>query len=610
MTVRHDDLETAGAPSSSGKRVVASRPFVVQLKSVLNSTPFMALCLAAFCGLLVNWGNQGINSLTRGGYTAGTSDLYVLSPEGMRWADPTRFVGDFFIDNAPQPHWFFDIVTYVGSVIGHLSATYFVYWVIGLVFFGFSTAFLAKAWAPRISWIAAISFTVVLALAPWDPAGTGSTMIAAPIPAVVGGNAAVLFCAALLTGRRKTAYVFAIVTAILHVQQGFVVTLILVVLLVWELFVRKSFTLFGTLCALAAIGVVWFGLTWHSFGGEIKDFVQVCDQMIPYHCAAYTWSWQKISSSIALILLAGFTVWLVGRKYRAEWMISIGLAAFGLLLGLMADVWRIPAFGELAEVSNIYRLGALLLPFAIWGMLAFLIRPIREWRYFVVLLIWVALVWVYLGAPGWQLGSVHSVWVAGALTLATLVSSLRFLLPSIWGGRLRSGTFAAIGTVILTMGLLVPAVVAGEFTVRAFDIGFIPDRNIRAWGQAAQRVIPPGQVVLSAPNAPYIRLATSRGNIGDCKSVPYGGKPWRMWKSHMDDLGGWKQCTSPFPAAPFNNLTAAHLTAMAHKYHVHYLVLEEGQLPNLPGLEHDGWQVIMRPINSLQNYVLRLDETA
>src|SRR6185312_13815653 len=77
-------------------------------------------------------------------YNPGYNDHSVLSLEGLRWADPTKFVNDWFMNAAPQPHWFFDLITYWGQSAGLLSQFYFVYWIAGLVACGFATALIAK----------------------------------------------------------------------------------------------------------------------------------------------------------------------------------------------------------------------------------------------------------------------------------------------------------------------------------------------------------------------------------------------------------------------------------------------------------------------------------
>lgn len=582
-----------------------------RMQQAFESVWIMGPVLAVLNGILVNWGMQGEWSIERGGYTAGTGDHYVLGPEGLRQADPTRFVGDFFLDAAPEPHWFFDIVTRIGASTGDVSGTYLIYWFIGLLFFGFGAAMLAKSLAPRMAWAAGIAFTFVMFLAPWGVAGTGSPMISSPIPAVVGGYAAFLAFAALLTGRHAVTAFVATAVAVLHVQQGLVIALVLGVTVI-ALWIRDRRPQWWLVAGTLGSGAfVTYGLTSNSFGGAISEFVAVCDEMIPYHCSAHLWSGADVIAAIALVLLSAFSVRLmVPRESRVVWYTSVGLVGFGLLSGMFADILRIPVLGELAQGSNIYRLGAVVIFFAAWGLLAFLLRPARSRIGLVAAAAWLIVAWTYLSSGGWQFAGATGRKIYVVLGIIAVIGAAGPWIARRGAGRLRSiRPWLAPSALVGTMAVLAIAAIVGGFIVpRSLDPQYIPDDDKKEWGAAVEAVVPPGELLLHAPNAPYIRLASARGNIGDCKSVPYGGEPYRAWKKHIDALGGWEtQCHSPFPAAPFNDLTAAELDDVAETYDLDYMVLEEAQLDVLPDLEGLGWSVVLEPVNDLQNYVLRRD---
>jgi hypothetical protein len=590
-----------------------AKPRPPRLRRALESIWLMGPVFAVLSGVLVNWGNQGLGALSRGGYTAGTGDHYVLGPEGLRMADPSRFVGDFFLDAAPEPHWFFDLVTALGASTGDVSATYLVYWFVGLGFFGFGAALLAKAWAPRFAWVAGSAFVFGMFIAPWSVVGTGSPMIASPIPAVVGGYAAFFFCAVILTGRHVLSAVMAVVVAVLHVQQGLVVTIVIAVTGV-ALSIRDRRPNWALLAGAVGGGaVVAYGLSRNSFGGAIGEFVQVCDEMIPYHCSAHLWGAPAVLSAVALITLSAFSVRLVPREQRLTWYTSVGLMGFGLLSGMLADVLRIPALGALAQGSNIYRLGAVVVFFAVWGLFSYFLSPVRSRTDLVFFAAWLLVAWYVLSSGGWQVAGAYS-WKLYALLVplailgaaAGWLSRRREVVDRIGEGRTSLASGVATAAVI---AVLVASSIAGSFiTPRGLDPQYIPNDAIREWGQQVERVVPSGEIILHSPNAPYIRLASARGNLGDCKSVPYGGDPYREWQERMDDLGGWRaQCLWPFPAEPFNALTSDELDAIAQKYDVDYLVLEGPQHDALPGLLAGDWTVVLEPFNELENIVLKRD---
>lgn len=590
----------------------ASAPNRSKQRRALRSIWIMGPVLAVLQGFLVNSGMQGKYSIERAGYTAGTGDHYVLGPEGLQSADPTRFVGDFFMDNAPEPHWFFDIVTALGASTD-LSTTYLIYWFFGLAFFGFGAAMLARQWAPRFSWLAGIVFTVLMFLAPWAVAGTGSPMISSPIPAVVGGYAAFFAIAALLSGRYAVAAVMATVTSVLHVQQGLVVALVFVVTLI-ALWVRHkrpvSWLLIGVLGSVVGTA---YGMLQSSFGGAIADFVRVCDEMIPYHCSAHMWGSQDVTGTVALVALSAFSVRLVPKDARIVWYSSVGLMGFGLLSGMFADILRIPMLGELAQGSNIYRLGAVVIFFTVWGLLSYLVKPAKSALDAAFAIAWVAVLWVYLSSGGWQFTGANGVRIyLILLPVAVVIAIGPWLLTHTrlrerpWANERVRRLAASAGTGGFALILIIAAVAGGFVVPRPLDPSYIPDADKRAWGAAAEAVVPSGELLLQAPNAPYIRLTSKRGNIGDCKSVPYGGKPYEEWKQHLDDLGGWEvQCRSPFPSQPFNDLSAGQLNRVAEKYELHYMVLEERQLDVMAELEEMGWTVVLEPMNDLKNYVLK-----
>lgn len=566
----------------------------------------MAPVFSLLAGVLINSGVQGQGPLAHLGYTAGTGDQLVLSPDGMQMAEPSLFANDFFLESAPEPHWFFNLVTALGHSVDQLSVVYFIYWCIGLVFFGLATALLAQRWAPRMPWVAGAAFIFVMSLAPWAVAGTGTPMIAAGIPAVVGGFAAFLTCASLLTRRFALASVAAIVTSVLHVQQGLVVAIILSATLTIRWISQRRPDPWLLTGAIGSATLVAYGLLGNGFGGAIGDFVLVCDEMIPYHCAAHAWGPRTLLSASLAIILALYSLRLVPRD-RWLWGSSVGLIVAGLTLGILVDFARVPFLGPLAQGSNIYRLGALLAFFSVWGLISYLLKPVRGRADAAAFLVWLLVAWLYMSSGAWQF--------RGSTGWAIYVVLLVIAVVAAFGGKVAARfdasrrldaarvSMAATGAAVAV--LLVGAVSGGFLALRPLDAQFIPNDDIREWGESVEAAVPAGATILHAPNATYVKLATKRANIADCKNVPYGGAPYREWKQRIDDLGGWKeQCKFPFSPAPFNDLSASDLERAAEKYGAAYIVLEESQLDVLDDLDKLGWKVRLSPVNDLKNFLL------
>ena len=560
-----------------------------------------SVTITAILGTLSNWGSQGARSLSPGGYAAGVADHYVLSPLGLHWADPDRYAGDWFMAAAPQPHWFFDLLTYTGSSLGHLSITYFLFWVGGLLAFGLATTLLVRHWTPRSHWLNAIVFTVVMSTTPWALFGTGTSMISYAIPAVVSGNFVFLFAALLLTGRVRAGAAVASLVAVVHVQNGAVTAVILVCVLLADRVRTKSWNLVLVAGTASNVAIVAFGLWLRPVAANPEDFIEICDRIIPYHCAAYSWTSDAMVASVALIVLALTTVAYTARSERGRWMAIVGLPAVGLLVGLLVDHFQVPVLGQLAQSTNVYRLGALIAPFAIFGLLVPLMKPLGGVAGLFFLLGWTPVMVMSLQGRAWQLDDAQSplfLTCLGLCAVAVAVSRWTVLSTAV------RRSLPPLATAAFAVTFVVSAIVGDKITVRGLDIIYVPDDSLRSWGQQVEDTVPPGEQLLAPPLATYVRAATYRGVVADCKNIPYGGDSWREWNDRIEDLGGWEQCVAPFSPWYYNNLSPRALDRIAEKYDVHYLVLEEGQLDAVAGLERFGWRVVLGPHPGVNNYVM------
>ncbi len=546
----------------------------------------LPLVLAALMGILGVWSTAG------GGYVAGTGDHFVLSPEGLSWVHPDAFKNDWFMQAAPQPHWFFDLITMMGESLGALSAVYALLWMAGLLAAGAATSLLAHRFVPGAPWAMGIAVTLVMAVMPWMMGGTGSPLIAMALPAVQSANLIYLVLAAMLCERRLIVIVVAPLIAILHVQQGSIVLVLLVAMLISTAIRERRLDRAMSVALVLTGAFVAFGLIIRPVASNLQDFVQICDKIIPYHCAAHLWTGKEIASSIGMIVLCALSVFLVPAAKRWLWLTTVGLALLGYSGGFLVDLLRIPLLGTLAQGVNVYRLAAVLLPFAIWGAFAPLLTRARGWRLLIIGGIW-GVAWIavlytpYLPAP--------------SRTRAILLG-LALLVPFAWylvARHRRQVDDADLRLVTISSGLLVVllSAVNGGMVLRAPNFTFIGSTELQEWGKEVRDVVPSGDVIVASPRDEWVKLVTQRAVVVDCKDVPYGGAPWREWQKRIEDLGGFQQCVAPGPLL-YNTLSADQLIGIADTYSSDFILVNPGVPHTMDDLEAKGWTHVVSPVGS------------
>ena len=537
----------------------------------------------------------------RWGYAAGDRDHLVLAPVGMQWAHPDWFRGDWAMAAAPQPHWLFDIVTWFGSATGTLGAVYLLYWLAAMLAFGTATALLAHHWTPNRSWLAVIVVTVGAVIAPLYLFGSGAALYATGLPNVLGGGLVYLIGAALLVGRHRLAAGTTILCSLVHVQNGTIAVVLLLMVAVYHFLRTRQVEVWLLVAAAVGLLILVVDLRLRPVAGDIGDFATICDQLIPYHCNATSWSKRTLISSASLLGLALMSVLYLKRDQRWRWLLVLVLPAVALVGGVVVDYVNLPVLGELVQGVNIYRLSVLLQPFAVWGAMTPIFADLApRWR------------WATLGAVGvlgegslvggnWGVltyrdGS-HGVWpfVFGALLVAgcaalTVPDLVRRPAP-VPGLRARlasSPTSALAGAFALS---LLAAGFFGQLGLRSFDPRVHVIGDLNAWGQDVQRVVPEGGLIVVPPRAVAIRMATHRAVVVDCKYGPYGGEPWQEFQTRLNDLGGFGQCASPATLPPYGRLTVAELAAVTKRYGTDFIVVETPQTWRISGLEAAGWTV-------------------
>ena len=578
---RADD--TAGEPAETGSR--RSRERLVLLAQTLGG--------AAVLGGLMQM---------RWGYRAGIGDHLVLSALGLHWAKPDEFANDWVIANAPQPHWLFDVVTWAGASSGTLPAVYFLYWVVSLLVFGYATALLARGWAGTLRWATILAVSVVIAATPIWLLGTGSPNYPIAVPGVLAGYLIYLTAAALLLGRHRLAAVAAVATALVHVQQGLVVVVLLAALAVAVWLRSRRFDrwlLGGAGLSAVAVGVA---LQARPVAGHLSDFADACNKIIPYHCNATTWLKSDARGGLALLALALLTVLYLARSERFRWFVVVVLPTVALLGGLAADRWNVPFFGVLAQGLNIYRLDVLLMPLSIWGLLTpLLVTSLGTRARWALLAAVLFLGHSALGQQGWAVekarGGPWTLIAAGALILAVAAMTVPGLVR-----RPHAVTWSVL--VLIAVSAVASGVYSNALKARPVTPAFMAaEHDMRDWGVDAQKVIPPGSQVLIPPVTIDLRMALRRGVVVDCKNGPYGGPAWQDYKTRIEALGGFPQCLGKYQA--FNDLPPSSVSATAQKYGANYMVVDKGTKWRLASLVSLGWTVVQRPAHGYEGYVLK-----
>ncbi|GAA2038774.1 hypothetical protein GCM10009839_45540 [Catenulispora yoronensis] len=561
-----------------------------------------ALC-AAVLGTLLD---------LRYGYAAGRMDHFVLSTVGLHWVHPDWFAGDWAMTHAPQPHWFFDVETWFGASLGILAGVYLLHWFASLIVFGLGTVLLARSWAPGYALPVALSVSAMTALTPGLLMGTGSPVLAIALPEMLGGFLVYLFVAAILTGRREIAWVVAPVTAIVHVQQGSIVAVLIGLVLAIDLLRRRAGhslppgLLKPAVVSLTVTGVLVIGgLAARPVAGSIGDFADICETLIPYHCAADKWGSHDVHTALASLGLAGLTGFLVPRARRALWFVVFFLPALVLVAGVFAVRWRVPELGLLAQGINVFRLDAFLAAFAPWGLLVPLLRSKgRHPR----LLLAVTLVLGYLavGPATWGswLIAPHRGGLAMLIGAVALVVGARAVYSGTASQRLLWSCTLLVGAEFVAS-----AASAGLLTARSAGVaspGLRTDvtSDFDRWGRAVEQIVPVGAQLVSPPTDQRIRMATHRGIVVDCKYVPYGGEPWHEFRRRLDALGGIAQCHGD--PHGYADLNPDQLWQAARTYGASYAVLAMPKVPVMRRLVAQGWVQVMGPENRIPYVVMRI----
>jgi hypothetical protein len=526
-------------------------------------------------------------------YQAGTNDHLVLSLQGLQWGIPGFLQDDWFVAAAPQPHILFDVATWAGAATGRLAEVYLAWWILGLVAGGAATAVLARAWTPRHPVAVSAAVAALIGLGPETVLGSTTPALPTALPHELGGFGAYLAAALLLTRRPRAAAVVIVLTAVVHVQVGALAAVVgVIAVLAVAVFDRQGWWSVLAGCVVAG-GVVVTVLRLRPVAADAGDFVQICGEVIPYHCDATTWTPGQLGSGYAVVLAALLSVAFVARSDWSGigvWVAAVVAPAVGLVGGVLANRYGVPVVGRLAQSTNIFRLAVLLVPFGAWGLTAGFSR-LSGWRR----LAW--LVPAAVAGYGWLVprdGTValpdHPGWAGVVLGVGALGVLLRTALP--WRvGPVRTGSLLGAAAGFTALGVLVTGAI--ELQVlrwRPMNITFVPDATDRAMGRLVAAHVPVGEEVLVPPTLGVVRLTSGRSIVVDCKAVPYGGAAWREYRARMEALGGRGACHSG--GRPFLEVAPEDLTAAALRYGARYLLLTVWDA-RVTAIQDLGWRVLV-----------------
>jgi hypothetical protein len=478
------------------------------------------------------------------GYVYGYSDHTLLSVKGISWADDSAFVNDWFNERAPQPHWLFDLLTYLGESANQLPGLYFVYTLTGLAFFGFGTALLAHHWLPAERRALVLGVPLLAVLGPRFVLGTFLPFLSQALPNNLGGFMAYAAVAALITGRGRMACVLALATGLVHVQHGVVLGGILgLSALLAKGSLRSRLPLIGTAGALIVLSVVVSTSRGLTAGND--DMLEACTVGSIGHCNANTWAWVIIRDGLLMIAAASAVAAIRWRDWRTL-LPAVIAPALVLTLGLSADRLDWGIFGELAQRLFVYRLGMNLALFVPW--LAVLLAAGVGQRLPSALLraLGAALVSGYWVSAVFT-RSAYATQSSDALRLGGFIVGLVLAMPMIIESTVRvvhrrTPLSFSVGPLIswavaATLTTVTVAVISSKTQPGALDVGFRSDDGYVWIGQQLENEVPVGSVIAHPPDIEWVRLFSRRAVVGNCRAAPYGGDPWDEYKQRLAALG-------------------------------------------------------------------------
>ena len=500
------------------------------------------------------------------GYLVGYYEQSLLSIHGIALADRTAFVGDWFNLNAPQPHIFFDVVTYFGEKLQLLDGVYFAYYLVSCTMFVLGTALLARHWLPlRLQWMQHF-VTILATVGPSFSLGTFLTIHMEAVPNMAGACAAYLGIAMLITRRWTWLAVMLPVTSVLHLQHGLGLASIVILATILR-FTEKRLVLLASSMLTIAIAVMTV-VERDLLGGSKEIANDVAEVGSTGHFNAQLWGSRVIWSGIFLIVLALLNFALDSRSAPGRRLFGVFMiASLAPIVGVVSDLWNIEPFQSLARSFFVYRYSMYLVPFAYWLIVRLFARSTMDRSYLAVPELLLSLFLL------WRVTHLIYSWSATYFHLGELfVIGLLVVTARIVG---RKPTFLARGLIVLVAVAASIAMFNSASDIYGRDWPHLGlsrnDPNVLRTGEAAQH-LGPKDVLATDPSIGWMRLFLRRAIVADCHGTPYGGDAWWEYRRRLRALGVEKpnQCTG------FRDLSYDRILALRESVGATTILLDPG----------------------------------
>lgn len=465
------------------------------------------------------------------GYLVGYYEQSLLSIHGIALADRTAFVGDWFNLNAPQPHVFFDLVTFLGEKLQILDGMYFLYYIASCTMFAIGNALLARHWLPdRLQWMQHI-VTILATIGPSFSLGTFLTIHTEAVPNMAGACAAYLGLALLITRRWTWLAVILPVTSVLHLQHGLGLASIVILAILLRFTERRLFLLASsTFTVLIALVIVFErGL----LKGSEEIATDIAEVGSTGHFNVELWGRQVIWSGIFLIFVALLNFALDIRNVDGRRLLFVFIVSSLVpTIGILSDLWNIEPIQSLARSFFVYRYSMYLVPFAYWLIVRLVAKSATDSLVIAALEIFVSLFLL------WRITHLVFSWSAVYFQLGELILiGVLFLVARIVVQRPSIVSRALICVVGMTASISV-FIAASNIHGRDWpQLGLSRrDANVIRASDAAQH-LGPEDVLATDPSVGWLRLFLRRAIVADCHGAPYGGKPWWEYRRRLRALG-------------------------------------------------------------------------
>lgn len=520
----------------------------------------------------------------RFGYSAGLSDQFVLSPLGISWADKSAFKNDYFVENAIQPHIFFDWFTKIGYSSGHLSSYYLFYWILTLAVASIAIVKFAEFLSRENVLISSLLGALLLTAGPVTLFGTTTIALPQALPHALGG--AICFLAVSLALRKEWlgAGICVVFATVAHVQHGSVAIAIIALLLIMNFRAKRQILWFPIFCLILSMGIFALILSIRPVIGNFSDFIKVCNEYIPYHCNATSWLPNRFVTGLATfsIILIAASNRKVSSQDNFKDLSQIAISATIALISL--DYLDVPVFGGIVQAINAYRINSIFISIgALCG--AWILVNAKELSSRTLALA-LSSIYVFLTATGDESHLAPYSFIVASILFwfyFTIVESngkdKNWNVFSISLPKTQAKIFVALALV---------AIMGSGLTLPRFRPNFMSDY---AKSFKIEHLVPSGSTIVANPSWTWVRLASKRAVIVDCKYIPYGGVPLTQFENRLDEIGGYDEVCS---GNSFDALTPQEIDSWASRFNGKYLLLSKSD-KRINKLMSLGWSELNEP---------------